>query len=400
MPRQRPGRQLGFITTMSACRQGDALAIHVATGRVADQLARHFDRVYLCAPAVDGPPAAATDLTLQARNIELIPQPPYASTVGGLKYVVSIPRAYARVCQKADVIFVRGLCPYIGALYLLAFLYRRQVCHWIVGNPVALLKSHTRRGWLLDSLALAYAWQDRLVTRAGRWLTGGAFVCNGKELGAAYRSPRTLVTASSTVMRNEFFEREDTCQGERIRILFVGYIRPEKGVEYLLQAVAKLKTPRPWELVLIGPDEFPAYRKRLNEVIGERQIGDRVHWQGYVSFGEPMFAQMRAADLLVLPTLSEGTPHVLVEARATSLPIVATNVGGIPTTVTDGVDALLVPPKDPAALAAAIDRIIEDGELRRALIRNGLRSARHLTVDRFAELVQSVLEDRRRAAYS
>jgi len=95
----------------------------------------------------------------------------------------------------------------------------------------------------------------------------------------------------------------------------------------------------------------------------------------------------------VLPTLSEGTPRVLVEARANSLPVVATNVGGIPTSVTDGVDGLLVPPKNVDALADAITRIVNDGELRRALIHNGLRSARSLTVDRFADLVVGVLRE-------
>ena len=99
--------------------------------------------------------------------------------------------------------------------------------------------------------------------------------------------------------------------------------------------------------------------------------------------GAPLFEIMRAADLLVLPSLSEGTPHVLVEARANGLPCVSTNVGGVPTTVTDGCDALLVPPKDAPALARAIERVMEDAELRRAMIRNGLIAARQQTLGLF-----------------
>ncbi len=84
---------------------------------------------------------------------------------------------------------------------------------------------------------------------------------------------------------------------------------------------------------------------------------------------------------------------MLIEARANGLPLVATNVGGIPTSVTDGHDGLLVPPRDPAALAAAIQRLAADGALRRSLIRNGLEAARKLTVDSFVELVSGILEN-------
>ena len=71
--------------------------------------------------------------------------------------------------------------------------------------------------------------------------------------------------------------------------------------------------------------------------------------------------------------------------------MVATNVGGIPTTITDRLDGILVPPKDSTALAQAIDRIVADGELRRALIRAGFKRVRSMTIDRFVATVLGVL---------
>ncbi len=91
-----------------------------------------------------------------------------------------------------------------------------------------------------------------------------------------------------------------------------------------------------------------------------RGIADRIRWSGYVPNGKPLFERMRAADLFILPSLSEGTPHVLVEARANSLPCISTNVGGVPSTVTDGYDALLVPPKDARSLARAMEAVVVD----------------------------------------
>jgi len=224
------------------------------------------------------------------------------------------------------------------------------------------------------------------------WLTGGAFICNGRELARVYASPRTISTVSSTIQESDFSPRVDTCQGPRVRILFVGYIRPEKGLEYLLDAVGQLKEDVPWELEIVGPREYPEYRRKLDEIVAAGQIQERVRWTGYSPYGKPLFDRMRAADIFVLPTLSEGTPHVLVEARANGLPCISTTVGGVPSTVTDGVDALLVPPKNPRALARAMKRIIGDGELRRALIRNGLASARLQTLEHFTDTVLKELE--------
>jgi glycosyltransferase involved in cell wall biosynthesis len=225
-------------------------------------------------------------------------------------------------------------------------------------------------------------------------MTNGAFICNGRELARAFVSPRTIEIVSSTIRESDFFKRTDTCQGPVVRILFVGFIRPEKGIEYLLEAVSQLSTEVPWELEIVGPRDFPDYGNKLDEIIAALGTRDRIQWTGYVPNGQPLFDRMRAADLFVLPTLSEGTPHVLVEARANGLPCISTHVGGVPSTVTHGYDALLVPPKNAPALARAMERVIADAELRHALIRNGLSSARKQTLDRFISTVMKVLDEK------
>jgi glycosyltransferase involved in cell wall biosynthesis len=387
-------RSLGIVATMNASRQGEGIFIHLSLGRVIDRLAGAYEKVYLAVPVDDGESDVAQDYRLQATHVELIPQPAYHSTFGSFRHFLGIVRSYARLCRRVDAVFVRGMVPLAGVLYLLAFVHRLKPSFWIIGNPIALMRSHRRASRLKAMLYIAYAWQLRLGCRLGRWLTGGAFVCNGRELGELFRSPRTVVAVSSTVTEEEFHERADTCADDVVRILFIGFIRPEKGLEYLIEAVGKLRLDRPWELRLVGPcEKYAGYRQKLEGRIDELGLGARIRWEGYVSYGEPMFRYLRGSDVFVLPTLSEGTPRVLVEARANSLPLVASAVGGIPTSVTDGVDGLLVPAKDADALAEAITRIVTDGKLRRALIRNGLQSARRLTVDRFVEVALDTLQD-------
>lgn len=376
-------RTLGYVTPVRAFSSAGEIYMQAASGKVAEALAKDYDKVYMCARVVHGAPPAPFDLPLDAPNLEIVEQPFWSTTAGSLFHFFGIARAYVRTCRRSDVLFVRGLCPYIAVLYVCAWLFRKPICHWIVGDPVALLRTTERKGRVPDFFALLYALQDRFFTLFGRWLTNGALLCNGRELADAYASPRTTEIVSSTVKEREFFPRSDTCQGKVVRILFVGFVRPEKGIEYLLNALTQLNADVPWELEIVGPREFLAYGEKLDEIAAAHGIRERIRWTGYVPNGKPLLDLMRAADIFVLPTLSEGTPHVLVEARASGLPCISTLVGGVPSTVTDGYDALLVPPKDAAALARAMERVIFDGDSRRFLIRNGLIAARKQTLDRF-----------------
>jgi glycosyltransferase involved in cell wall biosynthesis len=384
-------RTLGYITPVRAFSSAGHVSMQSASGRVVEALAKHFDRVCMCSRLVQGPPPAPFDAPLDVPNLGIVAQPFWETTLGALPHFLGITRAYWKTCRRADVLFVRGMCPYTAVLYLFAAAFRKPICHWVVADTLALLRTSIRRGLLLDSLARLYALQDRFFTRFGRWVTNGALICNGREVARAHASPRTLEIVSSTIREDEFRPRVDTCQGSAIRILCVSFLRPEKGIEYLLEAVSQLPADLPWELEIVGPRQFPDYCNKLDKVIAGQGLGKRVHWTGYVPNGEPLFERMHDADLFVLPTLSEGTPHVLVEARANGLPCISTTVGGVPSTVTNGYDALLVPPKDGRALARAIERVVSDGELRRALIRNGFIAARKQTLNRFIGVVMREL---------
>ena len=383
---------LGYITPVRAFLNVGDVYMQAASGRVVEALARHFDLVYMCARVVPEAPPEPFDQPLDVPNLKIIPQPFWSTTLGSLPHLFGIARAYWQTCRRSDVLFVRGMCPYTVLLYFCAAVFRKPICHWIVGDAVALLQTSGRKGPVRDRIALLYALQHRFFTRLGRWLTDGALLCNGRELARAYASPRTTETVSSTIEESDFFVRTDTCNGPLVRILFIGFVRPEKGIEYLLEAVSMLRPELRWTLEIAGAREFPKYAAKLESIAVAKDICECVHWTGYVPNGRPLFELLRAADVFVLPTLSEGTPHVLVEARAQGLPCVATTVGGVPSAVTHGYDALLVPPKDARALARAIERVIDDAELRRALIRNGLLAARLQTLERF---IASVIRELR-----
>jgi len=107
-------------------------------------------------------------------------------------------------------------------------------------------------------------------------------------------------------------------------------------------------------------------------------LGDRVEFLGALGRDE-VLALFRRADAAILSSAWENFPHTVVEALAVGTPVIATAVGGVPEVVTDGENGLLVPPGDPAALAAAIRRFFAEPELRERL-----RAAAAPSVERFA----------------
>ncbi|MBC7100074.1 MAG: glycosyltransferase [Methanobacteriales archaeon] len=148
-------------------------------------------------------------------------------------------------------------------------------------------------------------------------------------------------------------------------ILFVGNLVPQKGVEYLLKAKKLLK--RDSKLVIVGGGPL---LKKLKNMVKEENIEDVIFTGPRTDINNIM----AAADIIVLPSVSEGIPIVLLEAMAMAKPIIATKVGGIPEIVDESV-GILIEPKNPKKLANAIDKLLSDEKCRKKLGENGLKKA-------------------------
>lgn len=150
-----------------------------------------------------------------------------------------------------------------------------------------------------------------------------------------------------------------------------GRLTEQKGFSYLLDALAIVRRTIPAHLCLVGegPD-----RRALQCRVSSLQLHNAVHLVGFQS--NP-FRFMAAADVFVLSSLWEGFGNVIVEAMACGTPVVATNCrSGPDEIIRHGVHGLLVPPRDPQALAEALKRLLTDDRLRRRLAENGMRRAR------------------------
>jgi glycosyltransferase involved in cell wall biosynthesis len=135
-------------------------------------------------------------------------------------------------------------------------------------------------------------------------------------------------------------------------VLYCGRLSPEKDPLYLMEAARLLLANRPdVRLKFVGDGPL---RPRIEELAAAWNIADRLTLVGEVPHDQ-IAQHMRQADVLCLSSVREGYPNVLLEALACGLPIVATNVGGVPEIVTDENVGILVPTGQPRELAQALD---------------------------------------------
>lgn len=174
-------------------------------------------------------------------------------------------------------------------------------------------------------------------------------------------------------------------QERPLRIGFIGSFNRAKGAHVLLQALALLGPQLPLEVVLYGnPSDDPAYADQLKRLADPLP---QVHWGG-VFGSEQVFGVLAALDLLVVPSLwRENAPLIVLQALASGLPLLLSDVEGMADQVEPGANALLFPPGDGQALAALLQQL-EAAPSRLAALVNRGGSAR--TISTYADQLEQL----------
>jgi glycosyltransferase involved in cell wall biosynthesis len=168
--------------------------------------------------------------------------------------------------------------------------------------------------------------------------------------------------------------------GSPFHFLFLGHLIPRKGVDHFLKAMMHLRE-RGMDVrgTLAGHGELRRYQE-MAQALGIQDVCTFTGWVPHSKVED----LLGMADALVLPSLEEGLPMVILEALSCGVPVIATPVGSIGEVLSSGVDSLLVPPGDEIALADAMGRLVRNPELCRAFVDAGRRLfGRQFTVDAF-----------------
>jgi glycosyltransferase involved in cell wall biosynthesis len=152
-----------------------------------------------------------------------------------------------------------------------------------------------------------------------------------------------------------------------LRLLFVGWLARDKGVQELLEAFRTIAQRRPCTLTLVGEGDMSSEARAF---VSANELEDVVTFRGWLD-AAALEGEYATADVFVLPSWAEGLPNAMIEALAARLAVVVTAVGSVPDAIADGREGLLVPPRDVPALSAALLRLIDDRELRERLANAG-----------------------------
>jgi glycosyltransferase involved in cell wall biosynthesis len=320
--------------------------------RVVYELANRFSGEYDVSVAC--PPGGMLVPRLTRAGVRVIPVPSLCRAPLPWRDVPALARL-VRVMRRERFDIVHAHSTKAGLL--------GRVAARLAGVPVIVFTAH---GW---PFAVGRAWWRRWPFLLAEWVGGRLstrVVCVSRHDGEQARRLRIVPRGRLAVIRNGVDPAYVSSSVERgapatrsVPVLtFVGRLAPQKDPLCLLEAVRGLSLG---SLLMIG--EGPL-RREIHERIRRHALAGRVTLMD----PRPDIPDVLAAsDIFVLPSRWEGLPLAIIEAMMAGLPVVATRVGGVPELVEDGVTGFLVPPGDPKALAAALERLASNAGLRRRM---------------------------------
>ena len=132
---------------------------------------------------------------------------------------------------------------------------------------------------------------------------------------------------------------------------------------------------------------------KLKTITNRMKINTFIDFLGFVPFGPKLSEIYNKNDIFILPSISEGIPKVLLEAMAKGLPIIATNVGGIPDIIKDRENGILTAPASPYEIVKAIKLIIKDDTMRNRIRRNGYKFVANHTIDKQVMKIVNIINN-------
>jgi glycosyltransferase involved in cell wall biosynthesis len=244
----------------------------------------------------------------------------------------------------------------------------------LAGVPIRIFTVH---GWAFSAhsgiAAAVYERAERLM----RPLTT-VTICVAESERVAGLAVRACDPERTIVIRNGVASGAAPQRGADTEptLVAVGRLQKPKDLLTLVRALGRLRSRFAALIVGDGPD-----RPRVEEEIDRLGLDREVVLAGDSGDVAELLAR---SDVFVLSSTSEGLPISILEAMAAGLPVVASSVGGVPEAVADGETGLLVPPRDPVRLAAALERLLDDPTLRRRLGANGRERVReHFGLEAF-----------------
>lgn len=347
-------------------------------GLFVDELAKHSKQLYYFA-------YTSSDLTLdhnyelKQKNIQLVDlgkKKPYPVAVILGHHIL---RKFKKEASRCDAILVRAPSP-LAPYFYTQFKGFTKIYYLMVGDYLEGIK-HQNFNLIKQNLINFFtSINEHFQNKA---IGGSGCIVNSLPLKIKYEKINMNIelVKTTTLTISDFYERTDTCTDlANIKLLFVGRIEKAKGMDELIAAFRHLlENKYAVTLHLAGWETEEA--KKYFQLLNNNALTNKA-WQYHGLLGsQDLFNLYRSSDIFVFPSHHEGFPRVIWEAMASSLPVIATNVGSIPYFLTDREHALLIAPKNYEDIYKCIIELIQDKKKRIQLISNAFSIVQENTND-------------------
>lgn len=385
---------LGFYYHIAAYKgTDDKVYMPGYLGIFIDNLANEVEELYCFMHQPSDKNLDEEDYALISNNVTLVEMglktPAWDRVLFPSKFKQTI-QAYGSKCDKMLVRAPSPLAPYFFQ-YLAD---KTEVVYLIIGDYVNGIKHMKMPLYKKIPVAAILFFNDFLQTRFAR---KSKVVVNSGELFEKYKSNCKAIyqIKTTTLSKQDFYFREDTCNSKQVQILYTGRLDLAKGLLESVEAIAKLVKEGldivfnlvGWEEK--GKEEVKIQLKELASNLGLEP--KRLIFHGKKKVGPELFAYYQRADIYLLSSYHEGFPRAIWEAMANGLPVIATKVGSIPYYLAHDENAILIEPKSVNQIEEAVKLVINDGSLRRNLIKNAYHIVEDATLEKQSKMLVQYL---------
>ena len=325
-------KSIAILASWSLTKVGNAVYIPTTHHIYLTYVTGIYDKVYLISPMTTAEKAGKASL-MDFKNVEIIPLPYAGSFVGAFRNWRSYKNALKGVVGKVDFVYSRVPDPFS---WMPALLFKKKTVMHFVGDTIDATQHNEKWSRLKKKVMIAGYMPDYWLTlraaRRSRVFTNGTHLV---EKLAKYGVKATAVV-SSTVFEKELhndFRPLPIIKGV-VSITYIGYVRYAKGMHCLMDFCKQLNEEGvKYQFHLIGDGEM---LEDVKTFLNREGLIDNVVLHGHIDNRAEMNSILRSSDIFFFPSLSEGSPRVVIEAMAQGTPVIATPVGSLPGTFKDG----------------------------------------------------------------
>lgn len=309
------------------------------------------------------------------------------TTIGKIKIILMIIGFFLfsrRFCSKKENYILHGHWAFPAGYiaYLLSKKFKKKFIVTVHGSEIAFLE---KSGFLKKITVNA-------LNKSSKVIAGNNYLKNKLiKLGVSddnislIRPIPNFINHDIPINELSKFREKFTSKNNKI-ILFVGRLTEVKGTEYLIRSLQSLKIQN-FHCIIVGEGPLGNQLKKLAHSLN---VTDKITFFGSANTNE-LGLLYNIGDVFVLPSIvdslggTEGTGLVILEAMDVGLPVISTNVGGIPDTIQNEVNGLLVNQKDPKTIANAIEKLLSDNNLRENIIKNSKNTVKEFSPQSIAK---------------